>query len=114
MTNARVPARHRRRKCALSESGIDMQRLLLSVLLAASASASTASAADACLDQALQAHAFAGGAGQISIAALAPDGSRDTRVLGTAAPDAALHGNEGFRLASITKKYGAATALRLH
>lgn len=92
---------------------IDMpQRLLLSVLLAASAS--TASAADACLEQTLQAHAFSGGAGQISIAALAPDGSRDTRVLGTAAPGAALHGDEGFRLASITKTYVAATALRLH
>ena len=89
-----------------------MQRLLLSVLLAASAS--TASAADACLERALQAHAFTGGAGQISIAALAPDGSRDARVLGTAAPGAALHGDEGFRVASITKTYVAATALRLH
>jgi D-alanyl-D-alanine carboxypeptidase len=111
MTNARVLVRYRRRKCALYERSTDMQRLLLAAVLAASAS--TASAADACLDQALQAHAFSG-SGQVSIAALAPDGSRDTRVLGTAAPDAALHGDEGFRLASITKTYVAATALRLH
>lgn len=89
-----------------------MQRLLLAIVLAAASS--TASAADACLDQALQAHAFKDGAGQISIAALAPDGSRDARVLGTAAADIALKGNEGFRLASITKTYVAATALRLH
>ena len=76
--------------------------------------ASTASAADACLDQALRAHTFTDGAGQLSIAALAPDGSRDTRVLGTAAAGAGLRGDEGFRLASITKTYVAATALRLH
>lgn len=99
--NARFPNR-----------GTDMQRLLLAAVLAASAS--TATAADACLDRALQAHAFNGGSGQLSIAALAPDGSRDTRVLGTAAPGAALHGDEGFRIASITKTYVAATALRLH
>jgi D-alanyl-D-alanine carboxypeptidase len=87
-----------------------MQRLLLIALLAAPASAI---AADACLDQALQAHAFTGGAGQISIAAVAGDGSRDARVLGSA-KDGALHGDEGFRIASITKTYVAATALRLH
>jgi D-alanyl-D-alanine carboxypeptidase len=88
-----------------------MHRRLMATLLAVVAS--TASAADACLDQALQAHAFTGGAGQLSIAALAPDGSRDTRVLGTAATEAGLRGDEGFRLASITKTYVAATALRL-
>lgn len=87
-----------------------MQRIFLAALLAAAAS--TAHAADACLDQALQAHVFTG-AGQIAIAALAPDGTRDTRVLGTATSGAALHGDEGFRLASITKTYVAATALRL-
>lgn len=90
----------------------DMPHRLMVVFLALAAS--TASAADSCLDQALQAHAFTGGAGQISIATLARDGSRDTRVLGAVAPDTALHGDEGFRLASITKTYVAATALRLH
>jgi D-alanyl-D-alanine carboxypeptidase len=90
----------------------DMQRRLMAALLAVAAS--TASAADACLDQALRAHAFTDGAGQLSIAALAPDGSRDTRVLGTAAAGAGLRGDEGFRLASITKTYVAATVLRLH
>ena len=89
-----------------------MQRRFIAALLAVAAS--TASAADPCLDQALQAHAFTGGAGQISIAALARDGSRDARVLGTAAPGSGLHGDEGFRLASITKTYVAATVLRLH
>ena len=89
-----------------------MQRCVLAALLAVLAS--TASAADACLDRALQAHAFTDGAGQISIATLAPDGSRDTRVLGSMAAGAGLRGDEGFRLASITKTYVAATALRLH
>lgn len=89
-----------------------MPHRLMAALLAVAAS--TASAADPCLDQALQANAFAAGAGQISIAALARDGSRDTRVLGSAAPGAGLRGDEGFRLASITKTYVAATALRLH
>jgi len=88
-----------------------MQQRLIAVVLAMAAS--SASAADACLDQALRAHAFSG-AGQMSIAALAPDGSRDTRVLGTAASGTGLQGDEGFRLASITKTYVAATALRLH
>ena len=67
---------------------IDMQRCVLAALLAVLAS--TASAADACLDRALQAHAFSDGAGQISIATLAPDGSRDTRVLGSMAAGAAM------------------------
>lgn len=88
-----------------------MQRLFLTALLATIAS--SAHAADACLDRALQAHAFAGD-GQLAIAALSPDGSRDTRVLGTAASGAGLQGDEGFRLASITKTYVAATALRLY
>src|SRR5688572_21413361 len=88
-----------------------MQQRLIAVVLALAAS--SASAADACLDQALRAHAFSG-AGQMSIAALTPDGSRDTRVLGTAASGTGLQGDEGFRLASITKTYVAATALRLH
>lgn len=88
-----------------------MQRFFLTALLAASASG--AHAADACLERALQAHAFTGD-GQIAIAALAPDGSRDTRVLGTAASGVGLHGDEGFRLASITKTYVAAAALRLY
>lgn len=88
-----------------------MQRILLTAFLAAAAS--TVHAADACLDQALGAHAFTGN-GQLSVAALAPDGSRDTRVLGTAPREAGLHGDEGFRLASITKTYVAAAALRLY
>lgn len=89
-----------------------MPRLLLAALLGAAAT--TASAADACLDRALQAHAFTAGTGQLSIAALAPDGSRDARVLGKPATGTALHGDEGFRIASITKTYVAATALRLY
>ncbi|MFC5570672.1 serine hydrolase domain-containing protein [Lysobacter yangpyeongensis] len=88
-----------------------MKRLLVTSLLALTTS--TVHAADGCLDQAVDAHAFTGGAGQIAIAALAPDGSRDMRVLGTPATGEGLQGSEGFRLASITKTYVAATALRL-
>jgi D-alanyl-D-alanine carboxypeptidase len=92
-------------------TGPIMQRIVLTALLAAVIS--SAHAADACLDQALRTHAFAG-AGQIALAALSPDGSRDTRVLGTATSGEALQGDEGFRLASITKTYVAAAALRLY
>lgn len=88
-----------------------MTRFLLTVLLVATAS--SAHATDACLDRSLQAHAVAGD-GQIAIATIAPGGGRDTRVLGTVAAGAGLHGDEGFRLASITKTYVAAAALRLH
>lgn len=111
MTNARVVDARRFREWRAFRTGPDMQRLFLTALLATIAS--SAHAADACLDRALQAHAFAGD-GQLAIAALSPDGSRDTRVLGTAASGAGLQGDEGFRLASITKTYVAATALRLY
>jgi D-alanyl-D-alanine carboxypeptidase len=110
MTNARVIDTRPSREWPAFRPGPVMQRIFLTVLLAA---ASTAHAADACLDQALQAHAFTG-VGQMSVAVLAPDGSRDTRVLGTGDAGSNLHGDEGFRLASITKTYVAATALRLY
>lgn len=73
----------------------------------------TAVAADACLAQALPPLDAGTLKGQIVVSTLAPDGARDTRVL--AAPAATpLKGDEGFRIASVTKTYVAATALRLH
>jgi D-alanyl-D-alanine carboxypeptidase len=73
----------------------------------------TATAADACLAQALPPLDASALKGQIVVSTLAPDGARDTRVLAT--PSATpLKGDEGFRIASVTKTYVAATALRLH
>jgi len=73
----------------------------------------TASAADRCL-----ASAVAGiGAneplhGQMVVSTRSREGRHDTRVIaGTSMP--ALQGDEGFRIASVTKTYVAATALRL-
>jgi D-alanyl-D-alanine carboxypeptidase len=91
--------------------GVEMKRIALAVLLHALPCA--AFATDACLDRSVEAASTPHG--QIVIAALAPDGSRDIRVLpGTAATAPRLDGPEGFRLASITKTYVAAAALRLH
>jgi D-alanyl-D-alanine carboxypeptidase len=93
--------------------GVEMKRTVLAVLLHALPCA--AFATDACLDQSVEAASTLPGHGQIVVAALAPDGSRDIRVLpGDATAASRLHGDEGFRLASITKTYVAATALRLH
>jgi D-alanyl-D-alanine carboxypeptidase len=52
--------------------------------------------------------------GQMVISTLAPDGERTTRVLAHDMTAAKLTGQEGFRIASITKTYVAATALRLY
>ncbi|HEY5850011.1 MAG TPA: serine hydrolase domain-containing protein [Lysobacter sp.] len=86
-------------------------RIALATLLYATTLA--ASATDSCLAQAASSLDAGALKGQIVISTLAPDGARDTRVL--AAPSATpLKGNEGFRIASVTKTYVAATALRLH
>jgi D-alanyl-D-alanine carboxypeptidase len=91
--------------------GVEMKRIALAVLLHALPCA--AFAADACLDRSFQ--STSSGHGQIVIATLAPDGSRAIRVLpGDTANAPRLDGHEGFRLASITKTYVAAAALRLH
>ncbi|MGO4222460.1 serine hydrolase domain-containing protein [Lysobacter sp. TAF61] len=88
-----------------------LPRIALFALLYPAAFA--ASAADACLAQAASSLDAAALKGQIVVSTLAPDGARDTRVL--AAPTATpLKGDEAFRIASVTKTYVAATALRLH
>lgn len=88
-----------------------MKRIALAVLLHALPCA--ALAADACLDQALR--STPSGHREIVVATLGSDGSRDIRVLpGDAAAMPGLDGHEGFRLASITKTYVAAAALRLY
>lgn len=75
-----------------------------------------ACAEDACLQQAV-ARSEASKAmlhGPIVVSTLAHDGSRATRVLPAAkAGTTTLRGDEGFRIASITKTYVAATVLRL-
>lgn len=76
--------------------------------------ACSAAAADACLDRALT-QASSGWRGQMVVSTLAPDDTRDTRVLqGSSTTQAVLRGDEGFRIASITKTFVAATVLRLY
>jgi len=88
-----------------------MSRIALALLLSLAAPA--AFAADACLDQAVAGVDAATVPGQIVVSTLTPDGGRQTRVLaGATAPR--LAGTEGFRIASITKTFVAATVLRLH
>ena len=89
-----------------------MSRIAFALLLSATAFA--APAQDACLDQALRGVDAAALPGQIVVATLAPGGARQTRVLGDHAGTARLAGTEGFRIASITKTFVAATVLRLH
>lgn len=72
-----------------------------------------AGAQDACLDRAVAAIDIEAAPGQLVVSTLAPDGRRDTRVLAGHDDGGRLDGNEGFRIASITKTYVAATALRL-
>jgi D-alanyl-D-alanine carboxypeptidase len=72
-------------------------------------------AQDSCLASAIQrAQPPAQLQGEIVISTLTATGERDTQIVRN--PDASrskLVGNEGFRLASVTKTYVAATALRL-
>ncbi len=75
-------------------------------------SPSFAIAQDLCLQRAAE-PAQVGLKGQIVVSALVDNGKAETRVLGEGSRQQNLHGNEGFRLASITKTYVAATALRL-
>lgn len=76
---------------------------------------SLAAAQDACLLKAIE----SSGAGtdlhgQIVVTTLADAGQRETKVLaGSAAAQKKLSGDEGFRVASITKTYVAATVMRL-
>src|SRR6478672_4237592 len=114
MTNARVaPTAASPEWRPFRPCGVEMKRIALALLLHALPCA--AFATDACLDQAIQSMPALAGSGQIVVAALAPDGSRETHVLaGDAASAPRLDGHEGFRLASITKTYVAAAALRLH
>src|SRR5688572_1133352 len=72
-----------------------------------------AGAQDACLDRAVAAIDIKAAPGQLVVSTLAPDGRRDTRVLAGHDEGSRLDGYEGFRIASITKTYVAATALRL-
>ncbi|HEY5782760.1 MAG TPA: serine hydrolase domain-containing protein [Lysobacter sp.] len=72
-----------------------------------------ACAQDACLDRAVAAIDIKAVSGQMVVSTLAPDGRRDTRVLAGQDAGTRLDGSEGFRIASITKTYVAATALRL-
>ena len=99
------------RMARLSTRGVEMKRIVLAVLLHAVPFA--ACAADACLDASLR--SSPAGHRQIVVATLGPDGSRDIRVLpGDAAAASRLDSHAGFRLASITKTYVAAAALRLY
>ncbi len=89
-----------------------MPCLLCGPVLSASA-ASAASAQDACLDRIVAAEpARAAWRGQVVLSTL-DRGHRVTRVLGKAAQSPPLRGDEGFRIASMTKPYVAATVLRL-
>ena len=72
-----------------------------------------ACARDACLDRAVAALDFQAARGQMVVSTLAPDGRRETRVVAGHDAGTRLDGSEGFRIASITKTYVAATALRL-
>lgn len=65
-----------------------------------------------CLQQAIErSEARSGLQGQIVVSILPDNGKPETQVLGAAKNK--LSGNEGFRIASITKTYVAATVLRL-
>ena len=96
--------------------GPPMLRTILAVLLCSAAPA--ALAADACLDQALRAHPLTGLHGQVVLSTLERDAgaspATDTRVVAGADAGTPLRGDEGFRIASITKTFTAAAALRLH
>lgn len=72
---------------------------------------SLAAGQDLCLQQAIG-DAASGLKGQIVVTALTAKGARDTQVL-SAAGQAELNGDEGFRIASITKTFVAATVLKL-
>lgn len=82
------------------------------IVLVALLSPSFAIAQDLCLRRVSE-PAQTGLKGQIVVSTQSDDGKRETRVLGAAAAPQKLSGSEGFRLASITKTYVAATALRL-
>ncbi len=72
-----------------------------------------AAAQDLCLRHAIDASgAESGLKGQIVVSARTADGRRDTQVLAAPGRDK-LAGNEGFRIASITKTFVAATVLKL-
>ncbi|HJR74353.1 MAG TPA: serine hydrolase domain-containing protein [Luteimonas sp.] len=87
-----------------------MKAVCLSLLLAMP---TIAAAQDLCLRHAIDASgAESGLKGQIVVSALTADGDRDTRVL-SAPGQEKLVGNEGFRIASITKTFVAATVLKL-
>ncbi|HEX2083374.1 MAG TPA: serine hydrolase domain-containing protein, partial [Xanthomonadaceae bacterium] len=75
---------------------------------------SAAFAQDACLQQAIAREPLQDEAlhGQVVISTLV-QGRHDTRVFGDAAAAPPLEGDEGFRIASITKPYVAATVFRL-
>lgn len=89
-----------------------MKSVLLAVALTIP---SLAAAQDACLRQAVDPNALGDGLqGQLVLSTLSGDGKAETRVLsGRDGANAPLEGDEGFRLASITKTYVAATVLRL-
>lgn len=76
---------------------------------------SLAAAQDACLRQAIAGNATDEDLqGQLVLSTLSGEGGSETRVLpGKDTANAPLDGDEGFRLASITKTYVAATVLRL-
>lgn len=76
-------------------------------------SAATALAQDACLQQAVAGQPLQERLqGQVVVATLA-QGRAETRVFGVAVGQPPLHGDEAFRIASITKPYVAATVFRL-
>lgn len=77
---------------------------------------SFAAAHDACLQQAIDSNGLDQGLqGQLVLSTLVNGGQPQTRVLSSGKDNAnpLLSGDEGFRLASITKTYVAATVLRL-
>ncbi|MCD9028811.1 beta-lactamase family protein [Luteimonas sp. BDR2-5] len=84
--------------------------ILSSVLLLA---AFRVAAADGCSADAFDAHAAAGPTHGAIVVTLRTREGEDTRVLAGAAGDPGLSGHEGFRIASVTKTYVAATVLRL-
>lgn len=86
--------------------------LCLALLLSFALPAAVASAQDACLQQAVAQGLEGRLAGQVVVTTLVQGRAR-TQVLGAAAGEPALRGDEGFRIASITKPYVAATVFRL-
>lgn len=93
-----------------------MDDVMKSALIAlALLSPSFAVAQDMCLRQAIErTGAETGLRGQIVVSTSGDKGKRDTRVLaGDATAQKKLSGNEGFRIASVTKTYVAATVMRL-